>query len=60
MRLFNNPIVSFHPKCWIFHCLDHMEILIGSSNLSRSALTSGIEWNYAFSSQGNEKVQRKL
>lgn len=60
LRLFNNPIVSFHPKCWIFHCLDHMEILIGSSNLSRSALTSGIEWNYAFSSQGNEKSTEKI
>ncbi|MCC8067424.1 MAG: DEAD/DEAH box helicase family protein, partial [Clostridiales bacterium] len=27
---------------------------IGSSNLSRSALTSGIEWNYRFSSSENE------
>ena len=27
------------------------QIYIGSSNISRSALTSGIEWNYRFSSK---------
>lgn len=42
---------SFHPKSYIFHYTDHSELYIGSSNISRSALTSGIEWNYRFSSQ---------
>ncbi len=42
---------SFHPKSYIFHYADHSELYIGSSNISRSALTSGIEWNYRFSSQ---------
>lgn len=31
------------------------EIYIGSSNISRSALTSGIEWNYRFNSLGDKK-----
>ena len=42
---------SFHPKSYIFHYTDYSELYIGSSNISRSALTSGIEWNYRFSSQ---------
>lgn len=32
----------------IFHYDNMSEIYIGSSNISRSALTSGIEWNYRF------------
>jgi len=31
------------------------EIYIGSSNISRSALTSGIEWNYRFNSLDDKK-----
>ena len=42
---------SFHPKSYIFHYAAHSELYIGSSNISRSALTSGIEWNYRFSSK---------
>lgn len=36
---------SFHPKAWFFHYPDHTELYVGSSNASRSALTSGVEWN---------------
>lgn len=62
IRLFNDPSVSFHPKCWIFHHENdaESEILIGSSNVSRSALTSGIEWNYAFEKAGNEHSANKI
>ena len=42
---------SFHPKSYIFHYADYSELYIGSSNISRSALTLGIEWNYRFSSK---------
>ena len=42
---------SFHPKSYIFHYADHSELYIGSSNISRSALTSGIERNYRFISK---------
>lgn len=42
---------SFHPKFYIFHYADYSELYIGSSNISRSALTLGIEWNYRFSSK---------
>ena len=51
LRFYNEKNRSFHPKSYIFHYEDHSEIYIGSSNISRSALTSGIEWNYRFSSK---------
>ena len=36
---------SFHPKSWRFESADLGVAFVGSSNLSRSALESGIEWN---------------
>lgn len=50
LRFYNEKDRSFHPKSYIFHNDKESEIYIGSSNISRSALTSGIEWNYRFSS----------
>ncbi len=49
---------SFHPKAYIFHFEDQGEIYIGSSNISRSALTSGIEWNYRLRSRLDEANYR--
>ena len=51
LRFFDEKNRSFHPKSYIFHYDNEDEIYIGSSNLSKSALTSGIEWNYRFSSR---------
>ncbi|MBQ8643732.1 MAG: DEAD/DEAH box helicase family protein [Candidatus Methanomethylophilaceae archaeon] len=47
VRIFTED-VSFHPKAYIFHHADPVddEAYIGSSNLSHSALTTGVEWNY--------------
>ncbi|HBO31568.1 MAG TPA: NgoFVII family restriction endonuclease [Lachnospiraceae bacterium] len=50
LRFYNKKNRSFHPKSYIFHYEGYSEIYIGSSNISRSALTSGIEWNYRFRS----------
>ncbi|MBD5509560.1 MAG: DEAD/DEAH box helicase family protein [Lachnospiraceae bacterium] len=50
LRFYNDKERSFHPKAYIFHYENSGEIFIGSSNISKSALTSGIEWNYRFSS----------
>ena len=46
LHFYNEKNRSFHPKSYIFHYKDYSTIYIGSSNISRSALTSGIEWNY--------------
>ncbi len=55
LRFYNDKDRSFHPKSYIFHYENVGEIYIGSSNISRSALTSGIEWNYRFSSLDDQK-----
>ena len=48
LRFYNNPNKSFHPKAYIFHNKYDSEIYVGSSNMSKGALTDSIEWNYHF------------
>lgn len=60
LRFYNEKGRSFHPKSYIFHYRDYSEIYIGSSNISKSALTSGVEWNYRFSSHTDEKNYNKF
>jgi superfamily II DNA or RNA helicase/diadenosine tetraphosphate (Ap4A) HIT family hydrolase len=36
---------SFHPKAWLLQGTDFGVAFVGSSNLSRSALHDGVEWN---------------
>ena len=55
LRFYSHKNKSFHPKSYIFHYESISEIYIGSSNISRSALTSGVEWNYRFSSETDQK-----
>lgn len=47
LRFFEHESIPFHPKVYIFEYPDGRgDIFIGSSNVSESALTYGIEWNY--------------
>ncbi|MGL4731570.1 MAG: DEAD/DEAH box helicase family protein [Clostridium sp.] len=48
LRFYNEKHRSFHPKAYMFHNDFDSEIYIGSSNISKGALTSSIEWNYRF------------
>lgn len=50
IKFYNEQNRSFHPKAYIIHYEKNSDILIGSSNLSKSALLDGIEWNYCFNS----------
>ncbi|WP_067726905.1 DEAD/DEAH box helicase family protein [Oceanobacillus damuensis] len=45
IRLWRSNGIAFHPKTYIFKHQEDGAIIVGSSNLSRSALTSGVEWN---------------
>ena len=45
VRLWQSNGTSFHPKAYIFQYDKSGTLIVGSSNLSRSALTSGVEWN---------------
>lgn len=38
--------MSFHPKTYIINKPTEDVLYIGSSNMSRTALINGIEWNY--------------
>lgn len=60
VRFYHDKNRSFHPKAYIFHYLNDSEIYIGSSNISRSALTSGIEWNYRLKSTMDQKNYDKF
>lgn len=51
LRFYNVPNQSFHAKAYFFSYPDGEEVFVGSSNLSRSALTCGIEWNYRIDSR---------
>ncbi len=47
LRVFSDDRVSFHPKAYLFWSSDSARSVafVGSSNMSRSALLTGIEWN---------------
>ncbi|WML56022.1 DEAD/DEAH box helicase family protein [Neobacillus sp. PS2-9] len=45
IRIWKSNGVSFHPKAYLFQSTEHDTLFIGSSNLSRSALNHGVEWN---------------
>ena len=60
LRFYNEKNRSFHPKSYMFHYKDYSTVYIGSSNISKSALTSGIEWNYRFSSKTDSHNYEKF
>lgn len=51
IRIYEAGDVAFHPKTYIFVCGDQGEVYVGSSNISRSGLIDGIEWNYRLLAQ---------
>lgn len=52
LNIFEANITAFHPKSWVFRFADGTGIaIVGSSNLSGSALQTGVEWNYRVFSQ---------
>ena len=53
IRVFETRDRSYHPKTYIFHHEGGGGVaFVGSSNLSRTALTAGTEWNYRVVASG--------
>jgi superfamily II DNA or RNA helicase/diadenosine tetraphosphate (Ap4A) HIT family hydrolase/HKD family nuclease len=50
---------SFHPKAWRILDESGGTLVIGSSNLSRSALKTGVEWNVVFCA-AEDSLERSL
>jgi HKD family nuclease len=51
IRMWKSNGVSFHPKAYLFQSNEHDVLFIGSSNLSKSALVHGVEWNVSVSDE---------
>ncbi|MFF2855480.1 DEAD/DEAH box helicase family protein [Peribacillus sp. NPDC058002] len=49
VRLWKSNGVSFHPKAYLFQQENQDSLFVGSSNLSRSALSNGVEWSLSVS-----------
>ncbi|WP_338067967.1 phospholipase D-like domain-containing protein [Bacillus salacetis] len=45
IRLWKSGGVAFHPKAYLIETSEGEFLVVGSSNLSSSALTEGVEWN---------------
>jgi len=56
VRLWQSSGIAFHPKSFLFKHKDEGAIIVGSSNLSRSALTSGVEWNLRMTRNASKRT----
>lgn len=55
IRVYKDFNRSFHPKTYIFEYKNGVgDVIIGSSNISKTALTYGIEWNYKISNNKDD------
>ena len=52
--------IPHHAKGYIFQHSDHVTAMVGSSNLTRNALTSNTEWNLQFSTSGDGDIADQL
>ena len=63
IRIFDSE-KGFHPKGYIFKKDDYYKVIIGSSNLTQSALSENQEWNLFFTSSHHgeviEQIQREF
>jgi HKD family nuclease len=51
---------SFHPKAWRIADSSGGIVVVGSSNLSRAALVSGVEWNLVGETSGSDALDHEL
>lgn len=58
IRIFEDD--GFHPKGYLFNIKDERNIIIGSSNITASALTTNQEWNICLNSIVNEDIVERV
>lgn len=56
IHLYHSNGVSFHPKAYLFRGMGGDQVIVGSSNLSYSALTTGTEWNLALDTEREMQI----
>lgn len=57
VRLWHSNGIAFHPKSYLFESSNgNGRLIVGSSNLSRSALTHGVEWNLSMEASAHPKT----
>ncbi|MBO9128591.1 DEAD/DEAH box helicase family protein [Bacillus sp. 165] len=59
VKLFKSAGTSFHPKAYIFDNNESGVLFVGSSNMSRSALRNGIEWNLGVQKSAEQSTFEK-
>lgn len=60
VRIFEQEHCGFHPKGFIFHKGEQRDIIVGSSNLTQTALESNQEWDLFFTSHENGELAAQV
>lgn len=60
VRIFNDSQSGFHPKGYLFKEKDLYKIIIGSSNLTQTALATNQEWNLYLTSLENGEIVNQV
>lgn len=56
LRVITEKVSKMHTKCYIFKHGDSYDVIIGSSNLTNSALCDNMEWNLKFNSKDSGEI----
>ena len=56
LRVITEKVSKMHTKCYIFRHGDSYDVIIGSSNLTNSALCDNMEWNLKFNSKNSGEI----
>ena len=59
VKIYNNSNESFHTKAYLFEKEKYHSVIIGSSNISQSALYSAEEWNVKLTNSSFFNIYKK-